>query len=167
MTRRLAISGIFGAFAILLSYIEALMPPIIPVAYVKLGLSNIVVMAAIILISAYSGLMVITIKSLFVLITRGLVAFSLSLSGGIISLLLIVIILSLHRACNKEPTLILVSVMGAIAHNIAQLATASIFYTSKIFSSLILPITAFGIIAGILNAMILRVILPTIRRVKI
>ena len=81
---RLTLTALFLAMALVLSYVENLLPalPFLPPG-VKLGLSHVVIMYCLFFVGAPSAFWIALLKSLFVLLTRGMIAALLSLSGGI------------------------------------------------------------------------------------
>ena len=46
MSRKVAFYGIFAALAILMGYVEAMLPSPVPIQGVKLGLANVIVLIA-------------------------------------------------------------------------------------------------------------------------
>ena len=54
LSRRLALSGLFLALALIVSLIENLIPPIVPaLPYAKLGLGNVVLLACFLLVGVW------------------------------------------------------------------------------------------------------------------
>ncbi|HOD02241.1 MAG TPA: Gx transporter family protein, partial [Clostridiales bacterium] len=80
--QKTALFGILSAQALLLSFLEGLLPSFFPVQGIKLGLSNIVTMYCVSSPGISYALAVTLFKAFFALITRGAVASLLSLSGG-------------------------------------------------------------------------------------
>ena len=87
----IALAGILLALACGLSYIESITPLPLPVG-AKPGLASIVVMFAAIRLNLKSTISIVILKSLFVFITRGFTAFLLSASGGIFSLIVMLML---------------------------------------------------------------------------
>ena len=93
---------------------------------VKFGLSNIAVMYALFFLSKGQAYSIAVLKSLFVAMTRGMIAGILSLSGGILSLTVMLILMVLFR---DKASYAVISISGAIAHNLGQFVAISFIYT--------------------------------------
>ncbi len=120
-TRSIALSGLLFALAMALSFIEGtlVIPGLLP--GMKLGLANIVVMYALFFMGPRQALVLDVLKALFVFLVSGWTAGFLSLCGGLLSLLV------MWRAVLSlpvRPTWFILSVCGALAHNIGQLLGA-------------------------------------------
>lgn len=152
--------GMLLCLALVLNFIEGTLPvlPGLPPG-VKLGLSNIVVVYCLFFLGWRQAFGIAGLKSLFVLLTRGLSAGWISLCGGLLSVL-VMLLLSRTKA-----GMVLLSVSGAIAHNIGQLA-AAFFLMQSTAVFYYFPILAIsGVLMGTLTSVLLRVTLPALRRV--
>ena len=160
--RRTALTGILAAGAIVLSFLEGLLPPIpgMPPG-AKLGLSNIVSMCAARDLGLVQALSVNIIKSVFVLVTRGATAFFMSLSGGVASAVVSFLLLSrrcMFFGCTG------IGICSALAHNAGQLSVSVIIAgTAMTYYAPFLII--FSLITGSATGFILRRI-PDINRLK-
>ena len=164
--RQVAGMGILFALAITLSFLEGLMPPFLPNG-VRLGLSNVVTMYAVFLLGSVPALILVVLKSLFVLLTRGYVSGLLSIAGGLLSVTLLCgILYCMGTRLRYMPA----SMLGAVAHNMGQLAAAAyILKLSSIFWYYLPVLVVAGIIMGFLTSLVLRAVMPllvtmTIRR---
>lgn len=80
--RETAWTGMLFALAIALSYLESLVSPLLGLMpAIKLGLSNIVVMYALLFLRTRTALLLVVLKALFAFLTRGATAGFLSLCG--------------------------------------------------------------------------------------
>ena len=161
-TKLLVLTAMLFAIALVLSVVENSLPPIpFVVPGVKLGLSNIVVMFALFFLDKKQAFAIAILKAGFVFMTRGMIAGVLSFSGGILSLVIMIVLMVLFR--DKISYLVL-SIFGAIFHNVGQLAAISILYTN-INLLVYLPVLLIaGVIAGIATSTMLKVILPAFKR---
>jgi thiamine biosynthesis lipoprotein len=116
-TRQLVISALFLAMALALSTFESLLPALPTPIPMRYGLANVAVMAALLYLSAGSAAFVTAGKSLYVFLTRGLLAGLTSLTGSVLSLLAMLLLMKIFR--KKLPLLVL-SVTGALFHNLGQ-----------------------------------------------
>ena len=102
------------------------------------------------------------LKAVFVFATRGWIASVLSLSGGVLSISVMVVLLILFK--DKISYLIL-SISGAIFHNMGQLIAVSIVYTNLYLLYFFPVLIITGILAGIVTSVLLNVIKPALKRV--
>ncbi len=161
-TRRLVHAGLIFALAIVLAIAENAFPPLpLPVPGVKFGLSNIAVMYAMIFLTKGQAYSIAVLKALFVFITRGLVAGILSLSGGILSLTVMLLLMILLR---DRISYMLLSISGAIAHNLGQFAAITVIYTGMYLWAYLPVLLVSGVLAGIITAALLRLIIPALKR---
>lgn len=116
----MALCGVLFSLALVLGFFESmlstalLLPP-----GVRLGLSNVVVLFALLALGKKSALALLLLKSLFAFLTRGAVAGILSLAGGGLSVLGMVLLLLLPISLR------LLSMLGGILHSVGQLVAAS------------------------------------------
>ena len=117
--RETAWTGMLFALAIALSYLESLVSPLLGLMpAIKLGLSNIVVMYALLFLRTRTALLLVVLKALFAFLTRGATAGFLSLCGGALSLAVMLVLLQLPVSGY------IFCAGSALAHNLGQLAGA-------------------------------------------
>ena len=153
--------GMLFAMAMALSFAESLLPvlPMLPPGF-KLGLSNIVTMYTLFMLGTKRGFAIAVMKSLFVLLTRAPVAAFMSLCGGLLS---VVCMALCARVRWLRGDYMLLSVIGALAHNLGQLL-ASVAYTSTVMFYYLPVLVVSGVIMGIVTGVMLRVVMPYIQR---
>lgn len=164
-TRRMVLTGLFFAIALVLSLVENALPPVpIPAPGVKFGLSNIAVMYALFFLGKSPAFAIAVLKSGFVAMTRGLVAGFVSLGGGLLSITVMVLLLAVFK---DRISYLMVSIAGAVCHNLGQFLAVSIIYTS-IYLWIYLPVLLIaGIAAGIITSTLLRFVLPAFQKLGI
>lgn len=148
--RTAALGGVLLALACGLSALESAVALPLP-AGIKPGLANVIIMFALFHINVKTALTVNILKSCFVLLTRGVTAFGMSLCGGMLSLLVIIILCK-----TAKPSLLLMSVCGAVSHNIGQLSLAALLLGSSSVFGYLPVLLAAGIPTGILTGLVLR-----------
>ena len=156
-----ALSGLLFALAMALSFIEGtlVIPGLLP--GMKLGLANIVVMYALFFMGARQALILDVLKALFVFLVSGATAGFLSLCGGLLSLLVMWL---LYDHCPVRPTWFILSVCGALAHNIGQLLGASVILSTAISLYYAPVMLVLGLVMGMLTSVTLRALLPALGR---
>ena len=155
--KRITFTALMTAFAVVLSFVESLLPT----AYFmppgsKLGLSNIPVMFSASSLSVGETLILVFAKSVFVLITRGVTAFLMSLAGGFLSALCTMFIFRK----TKNFGFLGIGVLSALCHNVGQLTVSFFLVQSSaiIGYAPIMLITA--VITGFLTGTVLRLTMP-------
>ncbi len=160
-TRTVARMGMLLTLAVVLNLAEGMLPalPMLPPG-VRLGLSNLVILYAVSYLGGRQALLLAVLKSGFVLLTRGPAAGFISLCGGLLSVLVMVLV------SRTGLSILTRSMAGALAHNLGQLLAAalllgswSVFYYS--------PVLALsGIVMGSVTAVLTRATLPALRRIR-
>ena len=158
-TRRIALSGLLFALAMALSFIEGTLtiPGLLP--GMKLGLANIVVMYALFFMGPRQALVLDVLKALFVFLVSGFTAGFLSLCGGLLSLLVMWV---LYYLLPVRPTWFILSVCGALAHNIGQLLGAGVIISSSLSFYYAPVMLVLGLVMGALTSITLKALLPAL-----
>ncbi len=160
-TKKVVLTAILFAVALVLSIVESLIPSIpIPAPGIKFGLANIVVMYSLFFLGKSTAFTIVILKALFAVITRGAVAGFLSFTGGMFSILIMIILLFIFK--DKISYLIL-SIFGAVFHNIGQFTAISVIYIGMNLWFYLPALLIFGIIAGLVTSILLKFILPALK----
>lgn len=112
--------GVLAALALVLSYIETFIPLPVPVPGVKLGLANIVVLIALVVLDAKSAALVTAVKVLaagFLFGTPIMIAYS--ASGSLLAFAVMALLVRIPQL-----SVIPIAIAGAIFHNVGQLVVA-------------------------------------------
>lgn len=158
-TKKLTLCGLLTALAVVLSLVERLFPldAVVPVPGVKLGLANVVTLFALTRVSARDALAVVVCRvAISSLLMGSVTAFLFSLLGGLFSL---TVMWALLRAEGRFCSLLGVSVAGAAAHNIGQVA-AAVFWmqTGAVIAYLPLLLVMsvpLGLVTGLTGSIVL------------
>lgn len=162
-TQKLVLTSLFFAIAIILSVIENSLPPLpISIPGVKFGLSNIAVMYVLFFIGKNQAFSIVLLKAIFVFSTRGWIASVLSLSGGLLSVTVMILLMYVFR---EKASYLILSIFGAISHNVGQLAAVSIVYTNLYLLYFFPFLLVSGVMAGIVTSVLLNIIKPAFTRV--
>lgn len=165
-TRRLCLDAMLLGIALLLSYLEAVLPLTvwIPLPGFKLGLCNILITLAFVAVSPRDAAVLSLSRICIMGILFGNVAsFSFSLCGGLLSyggLWLFA------RAGRNLFSMIGVSVGCAALHNIGQLAAASLLFGPSVFLGYLPVLLVAALFFGAITGELLRVILPRFSRLR-
>ena len=139
------------ALAIALSYLESLVSPLLGLMpAIKLGLSNIVVMYALLFLRTRTALLLVVLKALFAFLTRGATAGFLSLCGGALSLAVMLVLLQLPVSGY------IFCAGSALAHNLGQLAGAAVLLSSAMALGYAPVLLAAGLIVGGISCILSR-----------
>jgi heptaprenyl diphosphate synthase len=161
-TRRMVLTGLFFAIAILLATLENALPALpVTIQGVKFGLSNIAVMYALFFLGAGPAVAIAVLKAGFVVLTRGLVAGFLSCCGGILSVCVMALLLFFGK---ERISYLLISVFGAVSHNIGQFIGVSLIYTSLSLWMYLPVLLVSGVLAGAVTSVLLKLILPAFQK---
>jgi heptaprenyl diphosphate synthase len=133
--KKLIFLSLLVSIGLALSIIESMMPVPFIAPGAKLGLSNMVILITLVIFGFKEALTVGILKSIiFTLATGSISSLFYSLSGSILSCLIMYII---YNKFSEIFSLIGVSIFGAVAHNTAQVLVASLMMNNfKIFSYL-------------------------------
>ena len=156
-TGQIAFIGLFASLALLLAYVEHLLPPVFAaVPGIKLGLPNIVILYVLYCIDLKHAALVSFIRILMSSILFGnAMTFAYSVAGAVLSLALMGIL--------KKTDLLSavgVSVVGGVSHNLGQILVAMVVLdTPQIaYYMIVLAITGTvsGIFVGLCGAMLVK-----------
>lgn len=121
-TRRVTNLALLVSVGLVLSLIESMFPPLLPVPGAKLGLANISTVIALYLFGPGMALEVTILRSLIAGLLRGsVIGLFLSFSGGLAATL---VMIALYVLLDGFFSVVGVSVAGAVTHNVVQLLAA-------------------------------------------
>lgn len=159
--------GLLIAMATVVHAVEKLLPSVpAPVPGIKLGLANIFTLVTLNLFGFIEGFTVSILRTFLAGVLTGNFGptFILSMSGAIFSTLVMGLIV---KFLKKYVSNIGVSIIGAIAHNVAQLYAASIILDNIFFFTYLPWLLAFaiptGIFVGITTNFVIKVLRKTIK----
>ncbi len=155
-TKHLTLTALLTAAALILGYIEHIVPVVVSIPGIKLGISNIAVVFALYKLGPGYAASVSACKvALSALLFGGFSGFAYSAAGAVLSF---AVMLILYRIPALSPTG--VSSAGGAAHIIAQVAIAIVFTSTPQIAWLLAPLlavgTVTGAITGILSSLLIR-----------
>ena len=162
-TKKLALSAILAALAMILSYVEAMVPMPVPIPGIKLGLANLVILLAIYRLGFKYALAINCIR-IFVtgLLFTGVFGILYSLAGGLLSLLVMYL---LYR--TEIFSMVGVSMAGGVAHNLGQLLTECLIMSNIRLMSYFAVLLFAGIGSGILMGIVAWLVCQRLPHLKI
>ena len=139
-------------FALILSYIESKIPPLVAIPGIKVGLANIAVIFTLYKFGIKEAITVSLIRVLLVSMMFGTgVSLIYSISGAILSLSVMIVLKKITPL--RE---VAVSVCGGVMHNVGQIAAASFMLSTNVvvyyLPFLLLSGTVAGVAVGIVSA---------------
>ena len=155
-TKKAALTGILIALALILSYLESLIPMSFAVPGVKLGLPNLVVVFALYRLRPSTAAAISLLRVALVAILFGSVlSLIYSAAGAVCSFCVMLLLRKTGRfGCTG------VSVAGAVTHNLAQIAAAAVLLQTGAlawyFPVLCLSGTLAGVCIGLLAALLVK-----------
>ena len=158
-TKRIARYGLLIALALILSYLESLIPVFVAVPGVKMGLPNIVIMFALYSLGTKDAVIISLIRVVLAGAMFGNVfAILYSAAGAVLSLLVMALLLKTKRFGP-----IGVSVAGGVAHNVGQIIVA-ILVTETSQIVFYLPVLCIsGIAAGVLIGIVSGIVIERLK----
>lgn len=159
----IAFYGIMIALAFIFSYLESFIPvnALIPIPGVKLGLANIVILFALYTNSIKQAIVIAIIRVLLAgLLFGNPMTIAYSLCGCALSLMI------MWATKKTSLSIIGVSMLGGIFHNIGQLIMAVIL-TSTIQIAYYVPVLLIsGLITGLLMGFAAKLVIERINKIK-
>ena len=155
-TKKVVLFGIGIALSLILSYVDFLIPLYSLAPGIKMGLANIVVVFALFKWGIKEGIIMSVIKVVLTTIIFGNgMSFIYSIAGALVSILLMILLKRINVL-----SLVTVSVIGAVSHNLAQIAVA-IIVTDYLEILVYLPFLIFaavisGLIVGFASAVVVK-----------
>lgn len=134
------------AVSLIIFVVEAQIPPIVPIPGVKLGLANIITLTAMVLMGRRdAGLILLCRIVLGSAFAGGISGLLFSIAGGALAYVIMCLLLNAFR----DKLIWVLSIFGAIGHNIGQLAAALLVTGTPMIAVYYGPaLLAAGILTG-------------------
>lgn len=164
-TRRMTLISLLVAQGLVLHVVEGMLPIPFIAPGARLGLTNIITLMALYILDFNEVLLVVVLRVLLAtLIAGNMSSFMYSIVGGILSFLSMYI---LKKIGKENVSIIGVSVIGAIFHNIGQVIVAGLIINNAMIISYlpILLIAAIG--TGVFIGVTGKFLLPFLNRLNL
>lgn len=146
ITKKIALLGLCTAVALVLAYIEVLLPPLFnAVPGIKIGLPNIIIIFVLYRFGFKEAAVVSLVRMIAVSFMFGnLMALIYSLAGAFLSMLVMVILKKM-----KFLSVVGVSVAGGVFHNVGQILAAMLLLGTTELGYYLIVLTVTGTVSGI------------------
>ncbi len=155
-TKKIAMLGLSIALAMIMSYIEVLVPLSFAVPGIKMGLANIVIIFVLYKFSIKEAALVSLIRVILVsLLFSNAMAMAYSIAGAVLSLGAMYLLKKLDKFSVTG-----ISVIGGVMHNVGQIVMAMILLGTEQIA-LYLPVliitgTVTGVVIGIVAGLVIK-----------
>lgn len=160
-TKRMVTLSALIAVAMILSYVESMIPAFVAVPGVKMGLSNIATVFALYTLGWPYAICVSAVRVvLSALLFGNVVGLIYSLSGAALALLGMILLQRLNSFSS-----IGVSVVGGVLHNAGQIIAACIVMKTVGISVYFIPLVISGTISGVLIGVVSGMLVERIKKI--
>lgn len=163
-TKKVVFLGVLTSVALVLSYLEAILPPIMAaIPGIKMGLPNIVMLFLLYRFGVKESAMVSVVRLFIVALLFGnVMTLAYSFAGAALSLILMAI-------CKKTKVFSVIgtSIVGGVAHNLGQILVAIVLLDTVQLGYYMAVLAITGTIAGIFVGLAGALILKRLEKYKI
>ena len=163
-TKKIAFLGIATSVALILAYIEAILPPIwTAVPGIKVGLPNLIIILVLYRFGFKYAAMVSGVRLIIVSILFGnAMTLAYSVAGAVLSLVL----MGTLKKADKFST-VGVSIVGAVSHNLGQIIVAIFLFDTVQIGYYMIVLAFTGTVAGIFIGLAGTILLKRLKQFKI
>lgn len=159
-SKRIAYYGLFASLAILMGYVEMLIPMPLLVPGMKLGLANVIIIIVLYFMDAKAAFFISLVRVLLSgLLFAGFAGLLYSLSGAMLSFC----IMTLLKKTDKF-SIIGVSIAGGVFHNIGQIIVATLVVENLKLMYYLPFLLFFGVVTGSIIGIVARMSLGYLKR---
>lgn len=152
--------GLFAALAILMGYVEMMIPVPVPIPGVKLGLANVIVLITMYYMDTKGAFFISLIRVLLSgLLFAGMAGLLYSLAGAMLSFLAMALLKKTGKC-----SIIGVSLAGGIFHNVGQVTVAAMVVENVKMAYYLPFLLVSGVVTGILIGIVAKMALGYLRR---
>ena len=163
-SKKIAVLGVLTGVALVLSYLEAILPPIYAaVPGIKVGLPNIVIILILYKFGAREAAVISFLRVVLVALLFGnAMTLAYSLVGAVLSLLVMAL---MKKADFFSP--VGVSILGGVFHNIGQILVAIVLLNSTLIGYYMIILTITGTLAGVFVGLTGSILLKRLVNIKL
>ena len=163
MKAKVAYYGVFTALALIFSYVETLVPIHLGIPGVKLGLANLIIVAALYKMSIKEAYVLSIVRVVLAgLIFGNLFSILYSLAGGLLSLTLMYLLKKTGKFSVMG-----ISMAGGVFHNIGQMIMAAIVLESLSITYYFPVLLVSGVLTGFVIGVLSNEMLKRLNKLQI
>lgn len=160
-TKRIALFGMMVALAFIFSYFESMIPFNFGVPGIKLGLANLVVVVSLYIQKPSEAFAIAVIRIFLAALTFGnMFSLAYSLCGGILSYVVMLL------AKRTKLSIIGVSMLGGICHNIGQIIVAAIVMETVRIAYYLPVLIGAGLVTGLLIGLVSKIVVDRFQKIN-
>ena len=163
LVRRLSIDAMLCVLAMMLSYLEAVLPLnlLVPLPGFRLGLANVAVVAVFCLLTPVDALAVLSVRILLMgLLFGSPTSLYFSAMGGLFSFA----VLMLAKHFGKKCSFVGVSILCAAAHNTGQIIAAVTLFDPALITTYLPMLLIASVVYGGIVGILLNLLLPRLQK---
>lgn len=161
MKRHIAYLGLLLTLALILSYVESLIPFFVAIPGVKLGLANLVVLICLYAYPAKYAFLISGIRVILAgLLFGSMFSILYSLTGALLSLLIMLLAKQVFKL-----GILGVSILGGVFHNVGQLLVAIVVVSNLRIAYLFPYLLLSGVITGAIIGFIASMTVPYLKKI--
>ena len=162
MAKKVPRLGILLALALILSYVESLIPFFLSVPGMKLGLVNIIIILILYIDCWQDAILISVMRVLLAGFMFGNVySIAYSLSGAILSFIIMLIMKNIFQL-----HIVVVSIFGGVFHNIGQILIATVVASNVYIMGYLPALYIAGMITGLLIGILAYELYPRISKIR-
>ncbi|MDO5398166.1 MAG: Gx transporter family protein [bacterium] len=160
-TKKLTFMSMLLGLALIIFTVEAQIPPIAPIPGIKLGLANVINLMTLYMLGRKESFTILVLRIVLSSIFAGnITGFMYSLSGGLVCFMFISVI----SVFLKENRMWIVSIFGAIGHNIGQIMMALFLLKTPQLIWYLPVLIISAVITGFFTGMVAQITLKQLRK---
>ncbi len=162
-TKRISYIGVLTSMALILSYFERMLPPPVPIAGVKFGLANIIILIALYILSSSDAFIIMLMKVFIVsVLFTGATGLLFGFLGGTLSF----IFMYLFKKSNLF-SIVGVSMIGGVMFNVGQMIASYLLMVNISLFYYLPVLLIFGLASGFLTGIVGHYTITSLKSAKI
>ena len=156
---------LIGALAIGLGIIESMIPIKLPIPGMKLGLANIMIVIGVYYLDVKDMFFVIMLKTFLTTLLLG--TFSMFAYGFVGALLSYICMVSAFKVLKEKISLIGISMIGGVMHNIGQIIVAMILIKTKAIAYYMMFLLPIGLLTGVVIGLVAKLVMSRLNEFQL
>lgn len=166
--KKIVAESILLSVAMILSYVDSILPFTVMNFGMKVGLSNIAIVMAIVLFGIKDSFIIGSLKVLILSVIFGnFLYFVISIIAFLMSFLCMSVVYIMFNLVSNKYGIILMSAIGGMTHNVVQVIVVYIYLKNNILLNLIPSFLVVGFFLGVVIGIIVNFILKIVRNYEI